>query len=61
MSYDQGLLAEIADETDPDKKILLELKNNLQHNEKKYTTAMREISNLQVPQLRTFLILSCLE
>ena len=47
VSYDEGLLAEIAGETDPDKKILLELKNNLVHNEKKYTTAMREIGSLQ--------------
>uniref|UniRef100_A0A2C9JE95 Uncharacterized protein n=1 Tax=Biomphalaria glabrata TaxID=6526 RepID=A0A2C9JE95_BIOGL len=47
VSYDEGLLAEIADETDPDRKALLELKQNLQQNEKKYTTAMREIGNLQ--------------
>ncbi|CAL1529372.1 unnamed protein product [Lymnaea stagnalis] len=47
VSYDEGLLAEIAGETDPDRKALLELKQNLQHNEKKYTTAMREIGNLQ--------------
>ncbi|BFZ08264.1 hypothetical protein BsWGS_11302 [Bradybaena similaris] len=47
VSYDEGLLAEIALETDPDKKVLLELKQNLQHNEKKYTTAMREINNLR--------------
>ncbi|XP_059153832.1 protein bicaudal D-like isoform X2 [Physella acuta] len=47
VSYDEGLLAEIAGETDPDKKALLELKQNLQHNEKKYTTAIREIGNLQ--------------
>ncbi|KAK3734102.1 hypothetical protein RRG08_000017 [Elysia crispata] len=46
VSYDEGLLAEIAEETDPEKKILLELKQNWQHNEKKYTTAMKEISNL---------------
>ncbi|KAH9493095.1 Protein bicaudal D 2 [Bulinus truncatus] len=47
VSYDEGLLAEIADETDPDRKALLELKQNLQQNEKKYTTALREIGNLQ--------------
>ncbi|XP_012944043.1 protein bicaudal D [Aplysia californica] len=47
VSYDEGLLAEIAGETDPDKKALLELKQNLQHNEKKYGTAMREIGSLQ--------------
>uniref|UniRef100_A0A0B7AR24 Protein bicaudal D n=1 Tax=Arion vulgaris TaxID=1028688 RepID=A0A0B7AR24_9EUPU len=47
VSYDEGLLAEIAIETDPDKKVVLELKQNLQHNEKKYTTAMREINNLR--------------
>ncbi|CAG5117017.1 unnamed protein product [Candidula unifasciata] len=47
VSYDEGLLAEIALETDPDKKVLLELKQNLQHHEKKYSTAMREINNLR--------------
>ena len=55
MSYDEGLLAEIAEETDPEKKILLELKQNWQHNEKKYSTAMKEISNLhaEISRLQT--------
>ncbi|GFO43583.1 Bicaudal d-like protein 2 [Plakobranchus ocellatus] len=55
VSYDEGLLAEIAEETDPEKKILLELKQNWQHNEKKYTTAMKEIGNLhaEISRLQT--------
>lgn len=36
----------IRNETDPDKRALLELKKSLRHNEKKYSTALTEISDL---------------
>ncbi|KAK3103668.1 hypothetical protein FSP39_020898 [Pinctada imbricata] len=36
----------IENENDPDKRALLELRKNLRSNEKKYSTALKEISNL---------------
>ncbi|CAG5128294.1 unnamed protein product, partial [Candidula unifasciata] len=47
VSYDEGLLAEISSESDPDQKALLELKHDFQYNQKRYTTAVREIHNLR--------------
>lgn len=38
---------EIEKETDPDRKAVLELKKNLKLSETKYTTALKQISNLQ--------------
>ncbi|XP_046372843.1 protein bicaudal D-like isoform X2 [Haliotis rufescens] len=44
---DPELEAEIENETDPDKRAVLMLKKNLTQNERKYSTALSEISALQ--------------
>ncbi|KAK7494003.1 hypothetical protein BaRGS_00014885 [Batillaria attramentaria] len=47
VSFDETLLQEMEEESDPDKRALLQLRNNLQLKDKKYKTALNEIGSLQ--------------
>ncbi|XP_070192301.1 protein bicaudal D-like isoform X2 [Littorina saxatilis] len=47
VSFDETMLREMEEETDPEKRALLQLRNNLQLKDKKYKTALNEIGSLQ--------------
>ncbi|XP_076469501.1 protein bicaudal D-like isoform X2 [Babylonia areolata] len=52
VSFDETMLREMEEEDDPEKRALLELRNNLQLKDKKYRTALNEIGSLQAEILR---------
>lgn len=47
VSFDETMLQEMEEEADPEKRVLLQLRNNLQLKDKKYKTALNEIGSLQ--------------
>lgn len=52
VSFDESLLREIEEEPDPDRRALLQLRNNWHLRDKKYKTALNEIGSLQAEILR---------
>lgn len=52
VSFDESLAREIEEESDPDRRVLLQLKNNLHIKDKKYRTALNEIGSLQAEIVR---------
>ncbi|KAL8594897.1 hypothetical protein ACOMHN_038460 [Nucella lapillus] len=52
VSFDETMLREMEEEDDPEKRALLELRNNVQLKDKKYRTALDEIGSLQAEILR---------
>lgn len=52
VSFDESMLREMEEEADPERRVLLQLRNNLQLKEKKYTTALTEIGSLQEEIMR---------
>ena len=52
VSFDESMLQEMEEEEDPEKRALLQLRNNMQLKEKKYRTALDEIGSLQAEILR---------
>lgn len=47
VSFDETMLREMEEEEDPERQLLLQLRNNLQLKDKKYRTALNEIGSLQ--------------
>lgn len=52
VSFDESMLREMEEETDPERRALLQLRNNLQLKDKKYKTALNEIGSLQAEIMR---------
>lgn len=46
VSFDETMLREFEEEEDPERRVLLQLRNNLQIKDKKYKTALNEIGSL---------------